>query len=93
MSPTSITRHALFKEVLSDQLPPARLNSLLDYIVSRKPLLEYLTDEDFLGSMFERLVSDAFRGDDGKFFTPKNVILIVREIMLRLLASLGNKDQ
>ena len=76
------TLNSVFKGVLGDALPPARLNGLLDYIAGREALLTYFTNEDFLGTLFERLVSDAFRGDDGKFFTPKNIILIIREILL-----------
>jgi|GEM_PF-2985707 len=79
------TLNSVFKEVLGDALPPARLNGLLDYIADRDALLECFTNEDFLGTLFEQLVSDAFRGDDGKFFTPKNIILIVREMMLVFL--------
>jgi type I restriction-modification system DNA methylase subunit len=79
------TLNSVFKDVLGDALPPARLNGLLDYIAGREALLTHFTNEDFLGTMFEQLVSDAFRGDDGKFFTPKNIILIVREMMLVFL--------
>lgn len=69
---------------LTDQ-PDGILYDILDYL-SRKPaLLRALLDEDFIGTLFERSVSSAFRGDDGRFFTPRNVILIVREMMRALL--------
>lgn len=56
---------------------------VLDYLTSNQSILNSFRDEDFIGTLFERAVSDVFRGDDGRFFTPRNAILIVRE-MLRL---------
>lgn len=65
--------------------PDGIIYDLLDYFDRNKDLLRALRDEDFIGTLFERSVSDAFRGDDGRFFTPRNIILIVREIMRLLL--------
>jgi type I restriction-modification system DNA methylase subunit len=64
--------------------PDGIIFDVLDYLDRNRDLLRALRDEDFIGSLFERSVSDAFRGDDGRFFTPRSVILIVRE-MMRLL--------
>lgn len=64
--------------------PDGIIFDIFDYLDRNRPLLRALRDDDFIGSLFERSVSDAFRGDDGRFFTPRNVILIVRE-MMRLL--------
>jgi type I restriction-modification system DNA methylase subunit len=64
--------------------PDGIIFDVLDYLHRNKALLRSLRDEDFIGTLFERSVSDAFRGDDGRFFTPRDVILIVRE-MMRLL--------
>jgi type I restriction-modification system DNA methylase subunit len=61
--------------------PDGVILDILDYIERNENLLLALWDEDFIGSLFERSVSDAFRGDDGRFFTPRNVILIVREMV------------
>jgi len=61
--------------------PDGIILDVLDYLGHNKGLLRSLRDEDFIGTLFERSVSDAFRGDGGRFFTPRNVILIVREMM------------
>jgi N-6 DNA Methylase len=61
------------------------IHDIFEYLGSNPDLLQSLRDEDFIGTLFERSVSDAFRGDDGRFFTPRNVILIIREMMRMLL--------
>lgn len=59
----------------------------MDYLDSEPELLASFRDEDFIGTLFERSVSDAFRGDDGRFFTPRNIILLVGEMLAALLKS------
>lgn len=73
-------------------LPDGIIYDILDYLHRNQPLLYSLRDEDFIGTLFERSVSDAFRGDDGRFFTPRNIILIVRE-MMRLLLTKEDPDK
>ena len=69
-----------------NDLPDGIIYDVLDYLHRNQLVLRSFRDEDFIGTLFERSVSDAFRGDDGRFFTPRNIILIVRE-MMQLLES------
>ncbi|MFO8035028.1 MAG: N-6 DNA methylase [Anaerolineales bacterium] len=72
-------------------LPTGTIDEILDYLDDNPTILQAFRDEDFIGTLFERSVSDAFRGDDGRFFTPKNIILVVRE-MTRLLETSVRQD-
>lgn len=65
--------------------PDGIILDVLDYLDNNKDILRALRNEDFIGTLFERSVSDAFRGDDGRFYTPRNIILLVREMMRLLL--------
>jgi len=68
-------------------LPEARINQIIDYISKNKRFLEGLKQEDFIGILYETMVSGEFDKLDGRFFTPKNVISIVTEMLRSLLES------
>ena len=83
----------LLRDTLDDMIrfvngqPDGIIYDILNYLGAcpGQGLLLALRNEDFIGTLFERAVSDAFRGDDGRFFTPRNIILIAREMMRLLL--------
>jgi type I restriction-modification system DNA methylase subunit len=85
----------LLRETLDDMIskigrqPDGIILEIFEYLNVNRAVLYALRDEDFIGTLFERSVSDAFRGDDGRFYTPRNIILLMRE-MLRLLLSREN---
>jgi type I restriction-modification system DNA methylase subunit len=65
--------------------PDGIIIDILDYLRNNEDILQAFRDEDFIGTLFERSVNNAFRGDDGRFFTPHNIIILVREMMRMLL--------
>jgi len=67
--------------------PEARINYMVNYITKSKKFLEGLDQEDFVGILYETMArsSGEFDKQDGRFFTPKNIILINVEIMRALL--------
>jgi len=65
--------------------PESRINQIVDYISRNRRFLEGLNQEDFVGILYETMVSTEFDKQDGRFFTPKNIILINVEIMRSLL--------
>ena len=67
--------------------PEARINQLTNYISENRRFLNGLRQEDFIGMFYETMVSSEFDKEDGRFFTPKNIILINVEVMRSLLES------
>ncbi|NVM56197.1 MAG: SAM-dependent DNA methyltransferase [Candidatus Helarchaeota archaeon] len=67
--------------------PESRINHMVDYISKSKGFLKGLNREDFIGILYETMArtSGEFDKKDGRFFTPKNIILINVEIMRSLL--------
>jgi len=72
--------------------PESRINHIVDYISKSKRFLEGLAQEDFVGTLYETMVSREFDKEDGRFFTPKNIILINVEVMRSLVESSGDID-
>ena len=67
-----------------DGVAAAKFNSIFKHIKKKAETPEYpstLKEVDFLGTLFEKTVSTAFTGSNGQFFTPKNIILLVVEMM------------
>jgi len=88
----------LLRETLDEMIikiakqPDGIILEILEYLNTNREVLYALRDEDFIGTLFERSVSDAFRGDDGRFYTPRNVIILMRE-MLRILLTKENPSR
>lgn len=72
--------------------PESRINHILDYISKSKRFLEGLAQEDFVGILYETMVSREFDKEDGRFFTPKNIILINVEVIRSLIENSGDID-
>jgi len=72
--------------------PESRINHIVDYISKSKRFLEGLAQEDFVGILYETMVSREFDKEDGRFFTPKNIILINVEVMRSLIENSGEID-
>lgn len=67
-----------------DPVAAGKVNAIFRHIKSKAERPEYrsaLKEVDFLGALFEKTVSTAFTGSNGQFFTPKNIILLVVEMM------------
>ena len=51
------------------------------------------TQKDILGLVYEELISDAFKGDDGQFFTPAPVIdLMVDMVIIDMMVDFRNDE-
>ena len=48
--------------------PESRINHIVDYISKSKRFLEGLAQEDFVGILYETMVSREFDKEDGRFF-------------------------
>jgi len=67
-----------------DRLPDAKIENAKRRIISAKNFLKGLEkEEDFIGILFETLATNSgvFDKKEGRFFTPKNIILIVVEMV------------
>jgi len=54
----------------------------LSYVVSRLQEYALLTaDRDIIADAFEELIGTSFRGGEGQFFTPRNVVLMMIEML------------
>lgn len=73
-------------------IPAAKYESIIDYISGNHRLLEGLKEDDFIGMLYETMVSEAFSGKNGQFFTPKTIILVMREIMAITKKKMGEKS-
>lgn len=65
--------------------PESRISQMANYISKNRKFLDGLNQEDFIGILYETMVASEFDKQDGRFFTPKNVILINVEIIRSLL--------
>lgn len=67
--------------------PEARINHMVEYISKNRNFLQGLNQEDFVGILYETMAraSGEFDKQDGRFFTPKNIILINVEVMRSIL--------
>jgi len=59
--------------------PESRINQIVNYISRNRRFLEGLNQEDFVGILYETMISNEFDKQDGRFFTPKNIILITEK--------------
>jgi len=73
-------------------IPAAKYESIIDYIAGNHRLLEGLKENDFIGMLYETMVSEAFSGKNGQFFTPKTIILAMREILAITIKKMGEKS-
>jgi len=54
----------------------------LSYVVSKLQEYALLTaDRDIIADAFEELIGTSFRGGEGQFFTPRNVVLMMIEML------------
>lgn len=75
-----------------EKLPDSKLNRIKDRILQADKFLEVLErEEDFIGVLFETLAahSGVFDKKEGRFFTPKSIILIVVEMVASLYEKNG----
>ncbi|NJE54660.1 N-6 DNA methylase [Thermococcus sp. 21S9] len=71
-----------------EELPPAKLERAKKRLLKADEFLQAMDHEDdFIGILFETLAthSKVFDKKEGRFFTPKNIILLVVEMMASLL--------
>lgn len=69
-----------------------KYDAIMENISENKVLLDGLKNDDFIGMLYETMVSEAFSGKNGQFFTPKTIILAMREIMAVTLKKKGYKE-
>lgn len=69
-----------------------KYDAIMENVSENKTLLDGLKSDDFIGMLYETMVSEAFSGKNGQFFTPKTIILAMREIMAVTLMKKGNNE-
>jgi type I restriction-modification system DNA methylase subunit len=69
----------------------SRINQIIASISQNREFIAGLKEKDFVGTLYETMVASEFDKQDGRFFTPKNIILINVEIM-KILLETRNED-
>lgn len=71
-----------YKDIFNEKEVIEFYGENLKYIVQKFQFYSFLnTERDVIGDAFEELIGRAFRGGEGQFFTPRNVVKLIVETL------------